>query len=168
MLHTREAWGYAKQGRISAFRRATARAEEALAVATPADDPHWIAYFDVAELAGTTGGRLLDLAHNQPKLADETAGRIEQAIRERKPGRRRSAALDHIGLAEARLIQGELEEAVRLAHKATCVVEQTRSDRVRVKLLELYQHTTAYARMPAVAELRDRLRSLATATPTAR
>ncbi len=168
MLHTREAWGYAKQGRISAFRRATAKAEDALADAGPADDPHWITYFDAAELAGTTGGRLLDLAHEQAELADETATRIEQAITERGPGHLRSAALDHIGLAEARLIQGELEEAARLGHEAAAIVEQTRSDRVRVKLVELYQHTTARAAVPAIAGLRERVRSLVTASPTAR
>jgi len=41
------------------------------------------------------------------------------------PGRLRSAALDQIGLAETRLIQGELEEATRLGHEAVTVVEQT-------------------------------------------
>lgn len=168
MLHSREAWGYAKQGRISAFRRATAKAEDALATGIPSDDPHWITYFDVAELAGTTGGRLLELAHDQPTLAGETANYIEQAIQRRGPGHLRSAALDHIGLAEARLIQGELEEAARLGHEAAAVIEQTRSDRVRVKLVELYQHTTAHAAMPAVAGLRERVRSLVTAAPTSR
>ncbi len=168
MLYSREAWGYAKQGRIAAFHRATARAEDALADATPADDPHWISYFDAAELAGTTGGRLLDLAHGRVELAGETADHIERAIAERRPGRLRSAALDHIGLAEARLIQGELDEAVRLGHEAATIVEQTRSDRVRVKLVELYQHTTAHAAVPAVAALRDHVRALVTASPVAR
>ncbi|HYV30877.1 MAG TPA: hypothetical protein VEO53_07230, partial [Candidatus Binatia bacterium] len=168
MLHTREAWGYARQGRLSAFRRATAKAEDALSEAYPSEDPHWIAYFDVAELAGTTGGRLLDLAHEQPALADETGSYIEQAIRARGPGHLRSAALDHIGLAEARLIQGELEEAARLGHEAVAVIEQTRSDRVRVKLVELYQHATVHAAVPAIAGFRDRVRSLVTATSGAR
>jgi hypothetical protein len=168
MLHTREAWGYAKQGRLSAFRRATAKAEDALADAKPTDDdPHWITYFNAAELAGTTGGRLLDLAHEQPELADETATHIATAIQQRGPGHLRSAALDHIGLAEARLIQGELEEAARLGHAAAAVIEQTRSDRVRVKLVELYQHTTAHAGVPAIAGLRERVRSLVTTAPIA-
>jgi len=50
MLYTREAWAYAKQGRISTFRRATGKAEAALAKATPAEDPTWIEYFDASEL----------------------------------------------------------------------------------------------------------------------
>src|SRR5439155_17781338 len=76
--------------------------------------------------------------------------------------------LDHIGMAEARLIQGELEEAARLGHEAAAIIEQTRSDRVRVKLVELYQHSTAHATVPAIAELRDRVRSLVTTPPIAR
>jgi hypothetical protein len=36
MLHTREAWAYAKLGRVQAFRRATGKAEDALADASAA------------------------------------------------------------------------------------------------------------------------------------
>ncbi len=166
MLYTREAWAYAKLGRISAFRRATARAEDALTEAKPAEDPYWITYFDVAELEGTTGGRLLELAHQDKRLADEAAGRISQAIALRRAGRLRSSALDQIGLAEARLIQGEMEEASYLGHQAAALVEQTPSDRVRVKLTELYQHSNAHADVSVIASLRDRIRSLCAAQRT--
>ncbi len=165
MLHTREAWAYAKLGRMSAFRRATGRAEDALAEAKPTEDPYWITYFDVAELEGTAGGRLLELAHQDKRLADEAAGRISRAITLRRPGRLRSSALDQIGLAEARLIEGEMDEAARLGHHAAALVEQTPSDRVRVKLAELYQHSNAHADVPAIAGLRDRIRSLSAAQP---
>jgi hypothetical protein len=40
MLYTREAWAYARLGRISAFRRATDKAEDALTEARPAEDPY--------------------------------------------------------------------------------------------------------------------------------
>ncbi|MGH4010569.1 MAG: hypothetical protein ACRDTH_20825 [Pseudonocardiaceae bacterium] len=72
-------------------------------------------------------------------------------------------ALDQIGLAEARLVQGEMEEASRLGHQAAALVEQTPSDRVRVKLAELYQHSNAHAGIPVIASLRDRIRSLCAA-----
>ena len=45
--------------------------------------PEWIGYFDEAELAGVTGGRLLELAHHQPALADEAANLITRAIEAR-------------------------------------------------------------------------------------
>jgi transcriptional regulator with XRE-family HTH domain len=165
MLYTREAWAYAKLGRISAFRRATGKAEDALTEAKPAEDPYWITYFDVAELEGTTGGRLRELALQDKRLADETVERISQAIALRRPGRLRSSALDQIGLVEVRLIQGEMEEASRLGHRAAALVEQTPSDRVRVKLAGLYQHSNAHADIPVIASLRDRIRSLCAAQP---
>jgi transcriptional regulator with XRE-family HTH domain len=163
MLYTREAWAYAKLGRISAFRRATEKAEDALVDANPGEDPYWITYFDLAELHGTTGGRLLELAHHDKRLADETVERVSQAIALRRSGRLRSSALDHIGLAESRLIQGEVDEASRLAHQALVLAEQTPSDRVRVKLAGLYQHSNAYADAPVIACMRDRIRSLCVA-----
>src|SRR5262249_26656221 len=160
MLYTREAWAYAQQGRISAFRRATEKAQAALVEASPAEDPHWIDYFDAAELAGTTGGRLLMLAHEERQLAGEAADYIERAIAVRRPGRLRSYALDQIGLVEARLIQGELDEASRLGHEAVEAMKQTPSDRVRVMLAELYQQTGLHSRTPAIANLRDQLRAV--------
>jgi DNA-binding XRE family transcriptional regulator len=165
MLYTREAWAYAKLGRISAFCRATDKAEDALAEAKPAEDPYWITYFDVVELQGTTGGRLLELAHQDKRFAEETVQHVSQAITLRRPGRLRSSALDQIGLAEARLVQGEMEEASRLGHQAVALVEQTPSDRVRVKLAELYQYSNTHANIPVIASLRDRIRSLCVAHP---
>ena len=85
---------------------------------------------------------------------------IEQAITDRPTGRLRSSALDHIGLAEARLIQSDLGEVVRWGHEAAALVEQTLSDRVRVKLVELYQRTAAHNGDSGISTLRDRIRSI--------
>jgi hypothetical protein len=159
MLHTREAWAFAKLGRLTAFRRATDQAEEALTGSQPAAEPHWIGHFDAAELDGTTGGRLLELAHQDTRYAAEAAGRIGRALISRGAGHLRSGALDQIGLAEARLIEGECEEAARLGHAAVTLAKQTSSDRVRIKLAELYRYSTSKASAPAVAELRERIRS---------
>lgn len=160
MLYTREAWGYAKQGRLAAFQRATSRAEDHLRDSRPADDPYWIEYFDEAELAGVTGGRLLEAAQKRRDLADETARHIERAVRLRRPQSLRSTALDQLGLAEARLFQGEADEASRLGHAAAEVVERTHSDRARVKLAELYSHTNPYVCVPSITQFRDRVRGI--------
>jgi hypothetical protein len=164
MLYTREAWAYAKQGRVSAFRNATANAEDALAGAKHDEDPYWISYFDEAELAGTIGGRFLELAYEDKRLADEAATRITLAIAQRGTGHLRSSALDYIGLAEARLIQEDFGQAARLGHEAVDIVERTRSDRVRVKLAELYQYSATHKGVAEIGILRDRIASvLATA-----
>lgn len=162
MLKTREAWAHARQGRLGAFRRATSNAEDALRddSAHDADTPYWIRYFDESELAGVTGGRLLETAHTQPHLAAEAAAQIERAIALRRPGILRSSALDYIGLAEARLLQGEPEEAARVGHEAASAVERTRSHRVQVTLAEFYRATQRSPATPPIAELQDRIRGL--------
>jgi hypothetical protein len=166
LLYTREAWGYASQGRLSAFRRAAERAEDALADANHRDDPYWISYFNTAELSGTIGGRLLELSQRQAALAKEASTYIERAIVARGTGHLRSTALDYLGLAEARLIQGDLDEAARVGHRAIDVVEQTLSDRVRIKLAELHQHMASHHKETPIASLRDRIRSIVAASPT--
>ncbi len=158
MLDTREAWAYAQLGRPTAFRRTSDRAFEALAATKPSENPYWISYFDAAEFAGTTGGRLLEMAQRNPEYAAPAAEYIGQAIALRRPDRLRSTALDQLGIAEARLIEGEAEEACRLGHEALTTVERTASDRVRVKLGEMYQRTSALADVAVVAEFRDRMR----------
>lgn len=163
MLYTREAWAYGRLGRPSAFQRACEKARERFAVTDPQNDPFWINYFDAAELAGTIGGRLLEMARRTPVYAAEAADQIIVAIEMRDPERLRSSALDKLGLVEARVIQGELEEACRVAHSALETVEKTTSDRVRVKAVEVLDCTERVKSVPVVAELRDRLRPLVVA-----
>ncbi|MEX5710757.1 hypothetical protein AB1484_21210 [Parafrankia sp. FMc6] len=167
MLFTREAWAYAQQGRLSAFRRATGRAQDAFRDVDPAVEPHWISYFDQAELAGVTGGRLLDIAHQAPEYADEAATWLSQAVRARGGGSVRSTALDQLGHAEIRLVQGEFDEAARLGHAAVTTVEQTRSSRVRVKLGQFYRHAETRTSARPIAELCGRIKPMLRAEDTA-
>jgi hypothetical protein len=74
--------------------------------------------------------------------------RISQAMALRRAGRLRSSALDQLGLVEVRIIQGEMEEASRLGYQAAALVEQTPSDRVRIKAVELYQHINTHTDIP--------------------
>ncbi|ONM49636.1 hypothetical protein B0T44_11910 [Nocardia donostiensis] len=164
MLYTREAWAYGKLGRPTAFRKACDKAHVALDASCPAMDPYWINYFDSAELAGTIGGRLLDIARRDPSYAGEAAGYIDRAIAERNRKRRRSATLDQSNMVEVRLIQGEIEEACRVGHTALQVVEQTGSDRVAKKLARVYNRTGEFVKLGAVTELRERMRPLVAAT----
>lgn len=160
MLHTREAWAYAKLGRVQAFRRATGKAEDALADADRSEDPYWIRYFDEAELAGVTGGRLLDLAQEHPDntmYAREAEALIDRALKLRRPESMRSFSLDQAGLAQAYFLQRELEQAVSAGHKAIDLAGQTQSDRVRVQLADLYQLVVPHQREAGVRDLTERL-----------
>ncbi|MEU8133201.1 hypothetical protein [Streptodolium elevatio] len=163
MLHTREAWAYAKLGRVEAFRRATATAEDTFANAVATDEPHWIAYYGEAEIAGVTGGRWLELARFDPKYAEPARRNITQAIETRGRTGLRSLALDRIGLAEVLFIQGDHSAGVRAASGAMDVAEHTQSGRVVEQLRGLYGYTAARASYPGIRDLRDRMRDLLTA-----
>ncbi|MDQ0933389.1 hypothetical protein [Streptomyces turgidiscabies] len=161
MLHTREAWAYAAMDRTAAFQRATAQAAEVLATAKPGEEPYWIAYFDEAELAGTTGGRLLGLARQNPRLHAEAAvSEIRQALDRRGPEASRSHALDRIGLAQCHFLLGDLTGAVKETHRAVDAARATRSSRVRAQLGELYPYTVGNSAARPVREARDRIRDL--------
>jgi len=160
MLHVREAWAYAKLGRINAFHRAVGQAEDAFTRIAAEEEPYWIRYFDAAELEGTVGGRLLELARDEKKYASLAAARIGRAIASRRVGVLRSSALDQLGLAEARLIEGEYGEAATRVQTALQVVVRTPSDRVRVMMFELYANSASYASVPVVARLREQVRDV--------
>ncbi|MFE4535707.1 helix-turn-helix domain-containing protein [Streptomyces scopuliridis] len=162
MLHTREAWAYAAQGRTAGFERATARAAEALAAAGPGEEePYWIAYFDDAELAGVTGGRLLDLARQNPRQhADRAATEIRSALSSRGPEAGRSHALDRIGLAECYFLVGDITGAVEETHRAVAAARLTQSGRVRGQLGQLYPYTVGHSASRTVREARDSIRDL--------
>ncbi|MET8829548.1 helix-turn-helix domain-containing protein [Streptomyces sp. NPDC004610] len=159
MLHTREAWSYAAMGRPAAFRRATQEAREALAD-SGADDPYWIAYFDEAELAGVTGGRLLDMARSDPQYAEDAADHIRGALHRRGAEAGRSYALDLIGLAECHFLMGDVPGAVSNAHLAVDASTRTRSTRVRTQLSQLYPYTVGRSVSRTVGEVRSRIREV--------
>ncbi|MGW4424941.1 hypothetical protein [Streptosporangium sp. NPDC004631] len=145
MLHTREAWAYAALGRSEAFRRATDAAEDAFNGICDGDpDPEWITYFDAAELAGVTGGRYLEMARRDRdrRYASDALIHIGRALELRKRSSMRSLALDQVGLAQAHLLNGDLDEAVMVGSAAADTAGQVQSDRVRVQLRELYMEIT--------------------------
>ncbi|WP_306823425.1 hypothetical protein [Streptomyces sp. JJ66] len=161
MLHTREAWAYAVMGRTAAFGRATEQARDALAGATPGNEPYWIAYFDEAELAGVTGGRLLDLARRDPVAhAEAAATEIRKAVQQRGSEAARSHALDWIGLAECAFLSGDMAGAVEHTGQAVEVARGTQSGRVRAQLGQLYPYTVGREVSRGVAQARDSIRDL--------
>lgn len=159
MLHTREAWAYAAMGRSTAFRRATSEATEALAEAE-GHEPYWITYFDKAELAGVTGGRLLDMAREDPRHTQAAADSIRGALADRGSEAGRSHALDLIGLAECHFLMGDLTGAVEHTHHAVDAAARTRSSRVRIQLGQLYPYTVGRGASRTVGEARARIRDV--------
>ncbi|QKW30299.1 hypothetical protein HUT11_32390 [Streptomyces seoulensis] len=161
MLYTREAWAYGAMGRVAAFRRATDEATDALSEAVGNEEPYWIAYFDSAELAGVTGGRLLEMARRDPhQHAEPAAEFIRQAVAQRGPEAGRSHALDAIGLAECRFLVGDVTGAVHHTRQAVEAAALTQSTRVRTQLAQLYPYTVGKAASQPVVEARTMIRDL--------
>ncbi|MER6914332.1 helix-turn-helix domain-containing protein [Streptomyces sp. NPDC000594] len=162
MLHTREAWAYAALDRMAGFERATARAREVLAETGPDDDePYWITYFDGAELAGVTGGRLLDMARRDPrKHAERAAEHIRLALASRGPQTGRGHVLDRIGLAECHFLMGDRRGATTETMAAVEAARDMWSGRVRAQLGKLYPYTVGDTASQPLKEARDSIRDL--------
>ncbi|MFF7192824.1 hypothetical protein ACFZAM_03820 [Streptomyces sp. NPDC008079] len=145
-------------GRTAAFNRATEQARHVLAAAG-LDEPYWIGYFDQAELAGVTGGRLLELARRDPRLhVGHAEEQSRTALTRRGPEAGRSHALDRLGLAEVYFLSGDLIAAVAETHAACDVAECVHSGRVREGMAELYAYTVGHGTSAPVREARARLR----------
>lgn len=152
-VYTRHAWSKSSLSDINGFRRSTDLAAEALVDAN--DDGG--SSFDLAEFAGTTGARLLEMAHEDRSLAAEAASSIEAAITARDPQKLRSLALDQLGLAQARMLQGELDEACVQGNRAVETATKTGSSHVRTKLENLRALAATYENESCVVELRDHI-----------
>lgn len=161
MLYSREAWCYAAMGRPVAFQRATFEAVDVLSEAAGSEEPYWIGYFDRAELAGVTGGRLLEMARREPRQhAEHAADSIRQAVSQRGPEAGRSHALDAIGLAECHFLLGDVTGAVDHTRQAVEAAARTQSSRVRAQLAQLYPYTVGKTASQPVAEARTMIRDL--------
>lgn len=163
MLYTREGWAYARMGRVQAYRRTVAQAEEMLENDTAEPLPEWVRTIDRAELSGVVGARYRDLAQNQDdpaakrKNAEEALHYITQALELRPPTRRRNQAFDLIGLGRTYLLLNEPVEAANAVCNAVAVAGGLRSGRVRRRLQDWYREAEPFRREPVVAELREEL-----------
>jgi hypothetical protein len=158
MLCALEARYLAVTGRERDFQRAAGLAEDAFAHADPENDPDWARFFDASEFSATIGVcHQIAATASDPRHADVAAAMIEQAISQRAPGRVRSKAFDHIGLARARLLQREYEGAAAAAGTAITLLGDLSSSRVADRLRELLTETEPHAGNRAVSDLRERL-----------
>jgi hypothetical protein len=158
LLHSLEARYYAVLGRLKDFDRAAGQAEAAFADRDPAQDPPWAAYFDVSEYYATLGVCYQIAARTSaPGQATRAIDMISHALARRDPSRVRSRAFDHLALARAHLVAGELESAQAAGTTALELTSRVSSVRVRDRLYELHQETSPYADTPVIAELRGRI-----------
>jgi hypothetical protein len=158
LLHSLEARFYAMMGRLKDFDRAAGHAETAFADHDPGQDPAWVAYFDAGEYYATLGvGHQIAARTADPGQAERAIKLISGALERRDPSRVRSRAFDHLGLARAYLIQGELDAAGLAGTAALDLTGQVSSTRVGDRLREFVRETGPHARVPVIADLRGRI-----------
>lgn len=158
LLHSLEARYCAMMGRLKDFDRAAGQAEAAFAERDPPRDPTWTAYFDTSEFHATLGICYQIAARTTaPDRAGRAIDMIGRALACRDSSRVRSRAFDHLGLARAYLVAGELEAAEAAGTTALELTGKVSSARVCDRLRELLRETNPYAGVPVIADLRDRI-----------
>jgi hypothetical protein len=158
VLAALEARYLAITGDISGFHRAAGAAADGLAAASPGNDPEWVQWFDPAEYHATIGIAHLLAARHQPGLVRAAITMTGQAIPLRPAERARSRAFDHIGLARAHVLAGELDAAGNAAATAIDIAGGVASTRLADRMAELDADLAALGHDPAALQVRDRLR----------
>jgi tetratricopeptide (TPR) repeat protein len=158
LLYSLEARYCAMMGRLKDFDRAAGQAEAVFADRDPAQDPAWVAYFDTSEYYATLGiCHLIAARTSAPSQARRAIDLIGHALARRDPARVRSRAFDHLGLARAYLVAGELESAEAAGTTALELTGKVSSARLLNRLHELLHETSPYAGTPLIADLRSRI-----------
>jgi hypothetical protein len=158
VLAALEARYLAITGDISGFRRAAGAAADGLEATRPDNDPEWAQWFDAAEYHATIGIAHMLAAAHQPALIGTAITMTSKAIPLRPAERARSRAFDHIGLARAHVIAGDLDAADHAAATAIDIAGGVSSTRLADRMAELDTELAALGADPAAHQVRDRIR----------
>jgi hypothetical protein len=157
VLAALEARQLAITGDISGFTRAAAATADNLGAGDPGSDPEWVQWFDQAEYHATIGIAHMLAARHQPGLISTAITMIQAAIPLRPAERARSRAFDHIGLAGAHVLAGQLDAADDAAADAIDQAGGVFSTRVADRMAELDTTLGALGDDPAARRIRDRI-----------
>ena len=125
---------------------------------------YWPYYASNAELPGEAAESYLDLARVQRRFGTDAETHTLRAVATREAGFARSRAFDQIGLAQARFLMGEPEQACLDGTTAIELATQiTASTRVVGRLRELLADSAPYDDVTDVRELRTQLHQTLTA-----
>lgn len=156
LLHAVEARGHGVLGEARPCTASLARAERALEAARPGDEvPHWVRYFDEAQLADELGHCHRDL--QQYKAAAQHA---ERSLQLRAPAYARSRLFCRVVLATARLGLGELDQACLLGAEAAQQAAEMRSVRATEYVQDFERRLEPYGDAAAVRGYRERVAAL--------
>lgn len=154
MLAVREAWGHTQRGDAHRFHAAADAAQDTHATSRTDAEPAALVGFDAAELHGTLGARLRDLAGYDPRHAPGAVDHIEQALRLRDPARARNRAFDLVALGRVHLISGDAERAAATVRAALPHLDPHRPGRLGRRVADWNREAARLAGCGEVADTR--------------
>jgi hypothetical protein len=166
MLNTVEAWAQATLGNTREVHRLLGEAGDCYAKDRDEPQPAWSSTFNEVELNGMSSLVYRTLAEHDPAAAERAELHVLTSMRLRvEQGNERSGALDHVTLASVHWITGEPEAAQAQVDQVLTKIDTISSQRTWDRLEQMYRLSDPYRSLPAVAELRERIRA---ARPPAR
>ncbi len=149
LLNAMSAWGYAIMGDAHATRQQLAKVTSALASYAPENVPEWSWWFDPTDTEGKVGRVLCELAKQQSRtgttLLKEACEYLERSVLQERPEIARTNTLNLAKLAEARMLYGDIDEAVRIAHRVITAAASVRSIRITEDLRDLLRATQRHS-----------------------
>ena len=137
--HAIAAWAHAQAGNMQEVHRETGLAEELFATADRSSVPDWRHRTSsrlscTASLApGTRHWRVMTAV-----TLERRSRRLTAALELRGAGGARNATLDRISLAEAHLLDRDLDQALNASGQALFLAEHSASRRIRKRLSDLH------------------------------
>lgn len=155
MLHTVRARALAKIGpsRSQDALAAVGAADDAYAIAKPADDPPWMRFYDDAQHHGDTAHALYDVAMHT-SVTTEAAARFKYSVDHHEPEFARSRAISRTKLASLIMAKGDPYEASGVGQLALADAGTVRSRRAADDLRQLHRLAAPHVGIPEVEALR--------------
>jgi tetratricopeptide (TPR) repeat protein len=138
IMHSNEAWAYARQARSAEALRALGKAQDAFARADLSHVPDWARFHDETDLhamIGTVHAELGDTRHAIPALTT--------AIEGFGPAMARSWTFCLISLASCHFLDGDDDQGQAVAMQAITAAERLRSERVWDRMRPMMQAAAA-------------------------
>jgi len=160
MMHANLAWAHAMIGENRQTLAAIGRAGDEYATAEQDEAPHWISFFDSAELQALRGMALATLPDPTPQVRSEAIERFSVSTALRELPLARSRAFEHTALAWLLFANGDVDEAVRVGHLAVDLAAELRSRRVVDRMAPLRTAVQDHLTNDDVRDLAERIKGL--------
>ncbi|MGW4209681.1 tetratricopeptide repeat protein [Lentzea sp. NPDC004789] len=134
IMHSNEAWAYARQGRSDEALRALGKAEDAFARADHTHVPDWARFHDEIDLTAMIGTVHAELGDTRQAIPALTS-----AIERFGPGMARSSVFCQIALASCHFMDGDDDEGQAVGMRAIGAAEKLRSERVWDRMRPMIQ-----------------------------